>query len=272
MDRHIATSEPIQGEQIRGPGPHRLARKPDDREVTAECRPLHEMRIWRIASSVGSDDKGDPAALAETAAALAETIGSEPGHASPGLAETVGEETDGATPAVAERVGRYRDQAHARRRRHGRRLRGARSRARSHGRDQAAASDGGVAAAQQRLLREAQAIAQLSHPNVVAVYDVGDADGQVFVAMELVDGETLRDVAAAQPRTRREILERVPRGGARARGGARRRARPSRLQARQRVRRRRRPRARQRLRPRARGRRRGAATSSDAVAARQSAT
>ena len=41
-----------------------------------------------------------------------------------------------------------------------------------------------------RLMREAQALAQLSHPNVVAVYDVGRVDGGVFVAMELVEGET----------------------------------------------------------------------------------
>lgn len=41
-----------------------------------------------------------------------------------------------------------------------------------------------------RLLREAQALAQLSHPNVVAVYDVGRTEGGVFFAMELVTGET----------------------------------------------------------------------------------
>ncbi|MBL8923031.1 MAG: tetratricopeptide repeat protein [Myxococcaceae bacterium] len=43
-----------------------------------------------------------------------------------------------------------------------------------------------------RLVREAQAMARLSHPNVVAVYEVGDEAGQVFVAMEFIDGESLR--------------------------------------------------------------------------------
>ncbi|MEM9460011.1 MAG: serine/threonine-protein kinase [Myxococcota bacterium] len=42
-----------------------------------------------------------------------------------------------------------------------------------------------------RLRREAQALAKLSHPNVVQVYEVGEAQGQTFVAMELVKGQTL---------------------------------------------------------------------------------
>ncbi|MEX1363495.1 MAG: serine/threonine-protein kinase [Nannocystaceae bacterium] len=42
------------------------------------------------------------------------------------------------------------------------------------------------------LLQEARAMAKLSHPNVVSVYDAGTADGQVFVAMEFVDAVTLR--------------------------------------------------------------------------------
>ena len=46
--------------------------------------------------------------------------------------------------------------------------------------------------ASRRLQREAQALAKLSHPNVVPVYDVGTVGGQAFVAMEYVEGETLR--------------------------------------------------------------------------------
>ncbi len=52
-------------------------------------------------------------------------------------------------------------------------------------------SEGGVANVAQRMLDEARALASLSHPNVVQIYDV-DVDGpSVFMAMELVEGETL---------------------------------------------------------------------------------
>ncbi|MDX1998036.1 MAG: serine/threonine-protein kinase [Thermoanaerobaculia bacterium] len=52
------------------------------------------------------------------------------------------------------------------------------------------AEEGDTAAAE-RLLREAQALARLSHPNVVQVHDAGTAFGQVFLTMELVSGSTL---------------------------------------------------------------------------------
>jgi len=56
-----------------------------------------------------------------------------------------------------------------------------------------------------RLLREAQALARLSHPNVVPVYDVGTVDNQAFVAMEFVDGQTLKRWLKT-PRPWREVV------------------------------------------------------------------
>lgn len=53
---------------------------------------------------------------------------------------------------------------------------------------------------QPRLLREAQALARVSNPHVVQVYEVGEQAGEVFVAMELVTGTSLRDWLAAAPR------------------------------------------------------------------------
>lgn len=57
-----------------------------------------------------------------------------------------------------------------------------------------------------RLSREARTLAQLSHPNVVSVFDVGSFEGSVFVAMEFVAGQTLRRWLARPGRTPREIL------------------------------------------------------------------
>jgi serine/threonine protein kinase len=62
--------------------------------------------------------------------------------------------------------------------------------------------------ARARLKREAQAIARLSHPNVVGVYEVGAMDdGDVYIAMEFVEGDTLTSWLKRWPRTWREILE-----------------------------------------------------------------
>jgi serine/threonine protein kinase len=62
--------------------------------------------------------------------------------------------------------------------------------------------------ARTRLRREAQAIAQLSHPNVVNVYDVGTTDdGDLYIAMEFVEGDTLGTWLKNYPRTWREIVD-----------------------------------------------------------------
>ncbi|MBK7828709.1 MAG: protein kinase [Nannocystis sp.] len=59
-----------------------------------------------------------------------------------------------------------------------------------------------------RLMREAKALARLSHPNVVAVHDVGTFADRVFLAMEFIDGKTLGAwlKEKAQPRPWREVL------------------------------------------------------------------
>jgi eukaryotic-like serine/threonine-protein kinase len=65
---------------------------------------------------------------------------------------------------------------------------------------------GSEAAGVERLWREAQAMAKLSHPNVVAVYESGHAGGREFLAMELVEGMTLRAWQAYERRWE-EIVE-----------------------------------------------------------------
>jgi tetratricopeptide (TPR) repeat protein len=58
-----------------------------------------------------------------------------------------------------------------------------------------------------RLLREAQALAKLDHPNVVGIHDVGTVEGRVWIAMEYVEGQTLSRWLKARPRSWREVLD-----------------------------------------------------------------
>src|SRR5262249_54935583 len=64
----------------------------------------------------------------------------------------------------------------------------------------------GAQAGRARLLREAQAMARLSHPNVIAVHDVGTLGDKVFVAMDFVDGSTLKQWLTNEPRSWRQVL------------------------------------------------------------------
>jgi tetratricopeptide (TPR) repeat protein/tRNA A-37 threonylcarbamoyl transferase component Bud32 len=73
-------------------------------------------------------------------------------------------------------------------------------------------SERGRNVARGRLAREAQALAKLSHRNVVTVYDVGSHGDDLFVAMEIVDGPTLRDWLV-KPRPWRDVVARMIEAG-----------------------------------------------------------
>jgi len=58
-----------------------------------------------------------------------------------------------------------------------------------------------------RFQREAQSAASLNHPNIVSVYDAGDADGRPFIVMELVRGRSLRDLTRSERITAARAVE-----------------------------------------------------------------
>ncbi len=58
-----------------------------------------------------------------------------------------------------------------------------------------------------RFKHEAESIARLSHPNIVAIYDFSEAEGQYFFAMEFVEGESLEDMLAYKKPTPDRCLE-----------------------------------------------------------------
>ena len=60
----------------------------------------------------------------------------------------------------------------------------------------------------QRFELEARAASALNHPNILTVHDVGEADGTIYIAMELVEGKTLRElVAAGEPLPTKKLLD-----------------------------------------------------------------
>ena len=58
-----------------------------------------------------------------------------------------------------------------------------------------------------RFEREARAASALSHPNILTVYDIGTHDSTVYIAMELVEGGTLKDLVASGPVPVKKLLE-----------------------------------------------------------------
>jgi tetratricopeptide (TPR) repeat protein/tRNA A-37 threonylcarbamoyl transferase component Bud32 len=65
----------------------------------------------------------------------------------------------------------------------------------------------GDTAAHDRIRREAQAMARLNHPNVATVHEVGEHEGTPYVAMEFIEGITLREWVQAEPRAWRDVVE-----------------------------------------------------------------
>lgn len=57
-----------------------------------------------------------------------------------------------------------------------------------------------------RLQREARSAARLNHSNICTIYDVGESEGRVFIAMELVEGEPLSARLSSEPLPMEQVV------------------------------------------------------------------